>query len=336
MPAHVATQTKIREEDLLAFVQDAHDIDEADVVTAVRDKDGTFTVEATVIVVDDPTGMPGTPITKTGKMSHFGGPDDTGVGPAEGLSLFDENDIAANPDIFLPAQPPNTTGLARRLNPDANYIACRWDFSVTPRSFLRKIKVRVTAKGKTLEARPVDFGPAKFTDRVADLSPGLEKRLGIKTDQECTVEIPTPQAGVAVGVNLAAIDKIIFPPDMTRALVVMTTSNNSTYWVVNQIGAIEGGQTLLRRVGNEAPKILLSNTTVFPVEADDEVPQEVAGQGVCRGQGERRVGHQQGAGNRRRQSGLRMGGQRNRSARSWQADRRRQQRQKCAWHRSGF
>ncbi|MDH2348710.1 CHAP domain-containing protein [Bradyrhizobium sp. SSUT77] len=278
MPTHVATQDKVQEEDLLGFVQDARDIDEADVVTAVRDKDGTFTVESTVIVVDKPTGMVGTPIIKKGKMSHFGGPNDPGVSPTEGLSLFDESDIAANPDIFLPAQPPNTTGLARRPDPDVNYIACRWDFSATPRSFLRKIKVRVSANGKTEEARPVDFGPSLATGRVADLSPGLERKLGLVTDQECTVEIPPPQVGVAVGVNLAAIDKVIFPSDMTRSLIVMTTSNNSTYWVVNQIGVVEGGQTLLRRVGSDAPEILLSNTTVFPVEADDEIPQAVADQ----------------------------------------------------------
>ena len=201
-----------------------------------------------------------------------------GVGPDEGLALFDKNDVASNPDIFLAEQPPNTTGEARRLNPDANYIACRWDTSATPRSFLRTIKVRVTANGKTEEARPVDFGPSTATGRVADLSPGLEKKLGLQTDDVCTVEIPTPQVGVAVGVNLAAIDKIIFPADMTRSLVVMTTSNNSTYWITNQIGSIEGGQTLLRRVGHDAPEILLSNTTVFPVQADDEIPQAVADQ----------------------------------------------------------
>lgn len=278
MPTKFATQSKVREEDLLGLIQDFRDIDEADIVTALSDSDGTFTVESTVIVVDKPTGMPATPIIKVGKMSTFGGPKDPGVGPDEGLSLFGENDIAANPDIFLPAQPPNTTGLARRLNSDANYIACRWDLSATPRSFLRTIKVRVSANGKSEEARPVDTGPNAATGRVADLSPGLANKLGLDTDDVCTVEIPPPQVGVAVGVNLAAIDKVIFPPDMTRSLVVMTTSNNSTYWVVNQIGTIEGGQTLLRRVGHDAPEILLSNTTVFPVQAGDEIPQAVADQ----------------------------------------------------------
>jgi hypothetical protein len=263
MPTTVDRMTKVPEADLVGLMNDFREIDEADIVTAFVDNEGTFTVESTVIVADHPTDLPGTPIVKIGKMSHFGGPNDMGVGPDEGLALFDKNDVASNPDIFLAEQPPNTTGEARRLNPDANYIACRWDTSATPRSFLRTIKVRVTANGKTEEARPVDFGPSTATGRVADLSPGLEKKLGLQTDDVCTVEIPTPQVGVAVGVNLAAIDKIIFPADMTRSLVVMTTSNNSTYWITNQIGSIEGGQTLLRRVGHDAPESFSATLRYF-------------------------------------------------------------------------
>jgi hypothetical protein len=275
MPTNIATQVKVREEDLLGLVQDFRDIEEADIVTAFRDGKGTFTVESTVIVVDQATGMPATPITKVGKMSTFGGPNDTGVAPDEGLALFTVDDVAANPGLFLPGQPPNT-GLARQLDPTAKYLACRWDYSATPKEFLRKIKVKVSANGRSEDAQPVDFGPSVSTGRVADLSPGLATALGLRTDDTCTVDIAPPQIGVAVGVNLAAIDKVIFPPDMTRSLVVMTTSNNSTYWVVDQIGAIEGGQTLMRRVGHNAPEILFSNTTVFPAQVSDEIPQAVA------------------------------------------------------------
>jgi hypothetical protein len=279
MPTNIARMSKVPEKDLLGLIQDFRDIEEADIVTAFSDRQGTFTVESTVIVVDEPTGMPTTPITKVGrmgKMSTFGGPDDHGVTASEGLALFTEADIPANPDIFLQAQPPGTTGLARRLNPSANYLACRWDYSATPKDFLRKIKVQVSANGKSVEARPVDFGPNESTGRITDLSPGLATALGLKTDDTCRVDIPPPQTGVAVGVNLAEIDKVVFPPDMTRSLVVMTTSNRMMYWVVNQIGSIEGGQTLMRRVGHNAPEILFSNTTVFPVQASDEVPQAVA------------------------------------------------------------
>jgi hypothetical protein len=246
-----------------------------DVVTAVNDHQGTFTVEATLI--SSPAGTPGTMITIVGKMSVFGGPNDTGVGPDEGLSLFEPSDVAANADIFLPAQPSGTTGLARRLNPQAKYLACRWDLDETPKSYLRTITVRVSnpSTGKSENARPADTGPDIATGRVADLSPGLAQALGLKTDDVCHVEIPPAETGVAVDVNLASIDSTIFPSDMTRKLVVMTTSNNATYWVINQIGPQEGGQSLLRHIDNKT-EILLSDSTVFPVRATDQIPSDVA------------------------------------------------------------
>ena len=50
-----------------------------------------------------------------GKCSQFGGPEDTGVSPSEGLAFIFDVDEA--PQLFLPYQPSGTTGLARRLNP---------------------------------------------------------------------------------------------------------------------------------------------------------------------------------------------------------------------------
>ena len=50
-----------------------------------------------------------------GKCSQFGGPEDTGVSPSEGLAFIFDVDQA--PQLFLPYQPSGTTGLARRLNP---------------------------------------------------------------------------------------------------------------------------------------------------------------------------------------------------------------------------
>ncbi|MBO0695084.1 MAG: hypothetical protein J2P56_03180, partial [Verrucomicrobia bacterium] len=60
-------------------------------------------------------------------MSTFGGPGDGP--PDEGLKLFDQAD-PENPKfayLFLRAQPPGTTGLARRLNTNSYYVGCRWD-----------------------------------------------------------------------------------------------------------------------------------------------------------------------------------------------------------------
>ncbi len=284
MPPTIEALAQVPESHLIETIKLFSD-DGADIVTAVNDKKGTFTVEA--IFSDNTPGGPTSVITLDGKMSTFGGPNDTGVTPSEGLSLFEPEDVAANPDLFVPAQPPGTTGLARRLNPDAKYLACRWDLSATPRSFLRTLKtVKVTnpANGQSVNARPADTGPAVFTGRVTDLSPGLAAALGLHTDNECRVEIPTPAGaqfpppgtGVANNVNIAAIDASIFPADMTRKLVVMTTSNKATFWVTNQIGPEEGGQSLLRRVGTATAAILQSDTTVFPVKATDQIPAAVA------------------------------------------------------------
>lgn len=200
------------------------------------------------------------------------------VSAAEGLALFSEQSAADIDDLLLPEQPAGTTGLARRLNPDTDYIACRWDYAATPKHYLRGIKVRVTnpENNEFADARPVDWGPHASTGRVADLSPGLAKKLGLKTDNECRVEIAPPHTGVAVDVDIAAIDKIVFPSDMTRSLVAMTTLNNSTYWITGQLGVIDGGQTLMRRVGLNPPEVVLSETAVLPVAVSDLVPSAVA------------------------------------------------------------
>ncbi|MEM1059168.1 MAG: hypothetical protein AAGK14_07955 [Verrucomicrobiota bacterium] len=124
-----------------------------------------------------------------GRMSTFGGPDDAGVAPDEGLALFAREHVHAHPELFLPAQPRGTSGLARRLNPEARYLACRWDYTVLPKALLRSREavVRNPATGAEARARPVDWGPAEWTGRVADLSPGLARKLGLATDDEAEV-----------------------------------------------------------------------------------------------------------------------------------------------------
>jgi N-acetylmuramoyl-L-alanine amidase len=136
------------------------------------------------------TGKEGDIVHLTGKCSWFGGPQDTGVAPDEGLAFI--YSVSDAPDLFLPQQPPGTTGLARRLDPDEYYVACRWDYDQYPKPSLLKHLARVTATktGKTFLAAPGDWGPNENTGRIADLSPGLMEALGITTDDEVTVEYP--------------------------------------------------------------------------------------------------------------------------------------------------
>ena len=133
-------------------------------------------------------------IENRGKMSMFGGPDDTGVGPDEGLALIEPQHFSQLQEYLLPTPPPGTTSLARRLNPDSFYLACRWHYSVTPASYLRQSMATVEnpANGLTAEARPVDWGPDPALNRVADLSPGLAAFLGLETEDEVIVSIDCP------------------------------------------------------------------------------------------------------------------------------------------------
>jgi hypothetical protein len=128
-----------------------------------------------------------------GKCSWFGGPEDMGVDADEGLAFIYDYDQA--PYLFLDQQPPGTTGLARRLNTEhVYYVACRWDYDVTPKDMLAQdIKALVRANGKEFLAWPADWGPHEDTGRVADISHVLMRALGIETDDEVEVIYPAEE-----------------------------------------------------------------------------------------------------------------------------------------------
>ena len=133
----------------------------------------------------------------SGKCSWFGGPSDMGVSPSEGLAFI--YDAETHPWLFLPEQPPETTGLARRLNSEeVFYVACRWDYDVTPKEMLADHDqvALVRANGRWRLAYPADWGPheEKTGGRVADLSPCLLEALGIMTDEHVEVYYPVPRS----------------------------------------------------------------------------------------------------------------------------------------------
>jgi N-acetylmuramoyl-L-alanine amidase len=126
-----------------------------------------------------------------GKVSWFGGPEDEGVSPSEGLAFLHE--VEDKPEVFLDYQPSGTTGLARRLDPSTFYIAMRWDYDQFDKPTLAgKDVARVVAPstGRSALAHPADWGPHVDTSRVADISPGLMNELGIETDDEVEVTYP--------------------------------------------------------------------------------------------------------------------------------------------------
>jgi hypothetical protein len=156
---------------------------------------GRFVVIAGVLILlkalANALGLTSVKFKVRGKVSHFGGPNDLpdkngkgGVKANEGLALVEPSEMESISEYFLPEQPPGTTGLARRLNPDMPYVACRWDYKKTPRDMLRGSMVKVTnvKTGKAVYAKPVDWGPNEDTGRAVDVSPGLERQLGVSTD----------------------------------------------------------------------------------------------------------------------------------------------------------
>jgi len=128
----------------------------------------------------------------SGTCSTFGGPDDTGVSPSEGLAMWFSPDEC--PWLMLERQPSGTTGMARRLDPSVFYLACRWDYDVTPKEMLRGPQMAMVTNAETgvmRLAHVADWGPhEEQTGRAADLSPGLADSLGVGTDDEVTVTYP--------------------------------------------------------------------------------------------------------------------------------------------------
>jgi len=134
----------------------------------------------------------------SGTCSWFGGPDDEGVSPSEGLAFIFSVDMA--PDLFLDEQPPGTTGLARRLDPDEFYIAMRWDYDeISKEDLLRTICiVRSPETSKAFWARPADWGPHEDTGRICDISPGLMQALGVETDDELEIVVIPPKREMVI------------------------------------------------------------------------------------------------------------------------------------------
>ena len=144
------------------------------------------------VVVPRPSDADSVVFHVEGKMSTFGGPEDDGMSKTEGLAIFETSEEAqANDaaDFFMPAFEAGAEGLGRRLRAEKLYVACRWNYQETLRAFLQDAVAHVSANGRTVLMRPMDWGPHEDTGRVADLSPGGAEALGLSTDDTCSVTV---------------------------------------------------------------------------------------------------------------------------------------------------
>jgi Uncharacterized protein conserved in bacteria (DUF2272) len=136
-----------------------------------------------------------------GRMATFGGPSDRGMGPQEGLALVRDSDITSVPGVDALFIDPRKGALGRNLaNNQAHYLACRWNYDLTPGSFLvaTDVIVRNPLTGASFTARPVDWGPAAWTGRIADLSDRLALNLGLRTNDECEIIVPSPSSATNI------------------------------------------------------------------------------------------------------------------------------------------
>jgi len=130
----------------------------------------------------------------SGPCSTFGGPwDSQDAGNKirdvshEGLALWSPADAETLVDLgVLIEHSPASVGLARRLDPDAWYVACRWpgwepESRPQSRRRVRECRARVTGRFGTVWATPVDWGPHALTGRAVDMSPGLASAIGART-----------------------------------------------------------------------------------------------------------------------------------------------------------
>ena len=128
-----------------------------------------------------------------GKVSEFGGPNDTGVTPTETGAITGENLRGLN-------NPLNPSAAVLQAKPQSYYyLAMRWSYTPAAKTWWAQARiVAVNPKtGATVVLRPVDWGPNPSTKRTTDLSPQARKDLGLQTDELALIAFAKP--GAAVG-----------------------------------------------------------------------------------------------------------------------------------------
>lgn len=131
-----------------------------------------------------------------GKTKIWGGPGNAD-GWGDSLALIRTWSEADLTHVFRNdvdrSQPPR----ASEFDPKTYYITARWDYSATPRDWLRRTKAKVKnpRTGKILEAQPVDWGPPADSGVVMAISPGLADALNLKLLDDAAYFVPpSPKA----------------------------------------------------------------------------------------------------------------------------------------------
>jgi hypothetical protein len=130
----------------------------------------------------------------SGRVSWFGGPTDTGVGPTETVAISGEVARSLN----SPMHPDAATLSA---HPERYYyIAMRFSYSPQGTTFWRNARLVIAnpRTGVRVVVRPADWGPNTSTGRVMDLSPQTLADLGLSTDDTAVIAFALP--GTPLGI----------------------------------------------------------------------------------------------------------------------------------------
>lgn len=124
-----------------------------------------------------------------GKVSWFGGRNDTGVTATETGAITGE--VLRSLDGG--AAGPSAADRARRPE-NYYYCAMRFDYSPQGRTWWKNARLLVVSPstGKAVVVRCVDWGPHTRTGRVIDLSPQVMRDLGLRTDDVALVSFAAP------------------------------------------------------------------------------------------------------------------------------------------------
>ncbi len=129
-----------------------------------------------------------------GRVSWFGGPNDTGVGPTETVAISGEVARSLNSPLH-----PDAATLA--AHPERYYyIAMRFSYSPQGTSFWRNARFVIAnpRTGVRVVVRAADWGPNTSTGRIMDLAPQTIADLGLSTDDTAVIAFALP--GTPLGV----------------------------------------------------------------------------------------------------------------------------------------
>lgn len=124
----------------------------------------------------------------SGRVSWFGGPSDTGVGPTETVAISGEVARSLNSPLH-----PDAATLAAHAD-RYYYVAMRFSYAPMSTSFWRTARLVIAnpRTGVRVVVRPADWGPNTSTGRVMDLSPQAIADLGLATDDTAVIAFARP------------------------------------------------------------------------------------------------------------------------------------------------